>query len=394
MHKNLRLSVFCIGLMLLATTAVEAQRGGGNRGGGNRGGGGGSGGNRGGGQREPGNRGGGQRTPGTGGGGQRAPGQRDNLPRDGADRPKRPERPNEPGKNLDRGELKRDGSNRPRPNANNREGVPTRSELENFLNRGDGNRTAGGKIGPKAVQGIENRGPQRLDTAERGNLKNNVAERGERVRGQIDHNYPHWDFWKDHPDWARYRWNRPYRWATWTSVNNWFGWSAPYVNYVYGDNLYYNDGNVYYDETQIATDSEYAQQAEEYAQAGEEALKNAGDKTEWMSLGVFALVHEKNEKPHMFFQLSVDNAGAIAGTYHDSTTGDTKNVHGLVVKESQRACWSVEGKPDNVVETGIYNLTQDQTECLMHFGAEHTQTWLLVRMEEPKDAAKEGDQAE
>ncbi len=382
MHKNILTSVFCISLMLLATT-VEAQRGGGNRGGGNRGGG-----NRGGGgQREPGNRGNGQRAPGSGGAGQRAPGQRDGLPRDGAERPKRP---SEPGKNFDRNELKRDAANRPRPNAKNREGAPTRSELENFLNRpGDGNRVADRKIGPEAVRGIDNRGPQRLGTADRGNLKNEVTRRGDEVRGRIDQNYPHWDFWKDHPDWARYRWNRPYRWATWTAVNNWFGWSAPSVNYVYGDNLYYDDGNVYYDGTQVATDTEYAQQAEEYAQAGEEALKNVGDNTEWMSLGVFALVHEKNETPHMFFQLSIDNAGVIAGTYHDSTAGTTKNVHGLVTKETQRACWSVEGKPDNVVETGIYNLTEGQTECLMHFGTEHTQTWLLVRMEEPKqpDAA-------
>jgi len=280
------------------------------------------------------------------------------------------------------------------PNQNNRKENPTRGELENFLNRpGDGNRAAGKRIGPEAARGLDNRGPQRLATAERGNLKNEVTHRGDQVRSRIDKNYPRWDFWTDHPDWARQRWNRPYRRATWSALNNWFGWSAASVNYVYGDNLYYDDDNVYYDSTQVATDSEYAQQAAEYAQAGEEAVKNAGDNTEWMSLGVFALVHEKDSQPHMFFQLSVDNAGVIAGTYHDATTGDTKNVHGLVTKETQRACWSVEGKPDNVVETGIYNLTENQTECLMHFGTEHTQTWLLVRMEEPKQAGDEGGQS-
>ena len=295
---------------------------------------------------------------------------------------------------LNRDELNRDGLNRPGGATGKREGAPTRGDLENFLNRGgEGNREALGKfIGPQAAQGLATRGPQRLDAAARGNLKNSVAERGDRVRNQIDKNYPHWDFWKEHPDWARYRWNRPYRWATWSAIGNWFGWSAPYMYYIYGDNLYYDNGNVYYDGTEIATDTAYAQQAEEYAQAGQEALQNQDKNTEWMSLGVFALVHEKNEEPHMFFQLSVDTAGVIAGTYHNSKTGDTKNVHGLVAKESQRACWSVEGKPDNVVETGIYNLTQNQTECLMHFGTEHTQTWLLVRMEEPQGDAAEQDQ--
>ena len=215
-----------------------------------------------------------------------------------------------------------------------------------------------------------------------------MNRRGDQVRDQLKNNYPRWDFWKDHPTWARVRWTRPYRWATWGALNNWFGWATtiPYVNYVYGDNLYYDDGNVYYDGTQVASDTEYAQQAEEYADAGTKAVTKADENTEWMSLGVFALVHEKEDDPHMFFQLSVDNAGAIAGTYHDSQSGETKNVGGLVDKETQRACWAVEGKPDNVVETGIYNLTQEQTECLMHFGTQQTQTWLLVRMEEPENA--------
>ncbi len=38
--------------------------------------------------------------------------------------------------------------------------------------------------------------------------------------------------------------------------------------------------------------------------------------------------------------------------------------------------------PDLVMETGIYNLTQDQAEVLVHFGPEQTQTVLLVRLDE------------
>ena len=375
-------SLFVIGVsltVLLTSNAVAQRRGGG----GNRGGGAGQKGNfnKGGGVKKEFNPGGVQRSDLNRGGPQ---GGRDN----GSARGNLPEGA---GKKFDRSQINRDGLKRPNGAAGKRDGAPTRSDLENFLNRGgEGNRATIGKLlGPESAQGLENRGPQRLDAATRGNLKNNVTERGDRVRSQIDKNYPHWDFWKEHPNWASYRWNRPYRWATWGALGNWFGWSVPYVNYIYGDNLYYDDGNVYYDGTQVATDTEYAEQAQQYAEAGEQAIKNAGDNTEWMSLGVFALVHEKNEEPHMFFQLSVDNAGAIAGTYHDSATGGTKSVHGLVVKETQRACWSVEGKPDNVVETGIYNLTQDQTECLMHFGTDHTQTWLLVRMDENQDQSTE-----
>jgi hypothetical protein len=36
------------------------------------------------------------------------------------------------------------------------------------------------------------------------------------------------------------------------------------------------------------------------------------------------------------------------------------------------------------METGIYDLTEDQASVLMHFGPEETQTAQLVRLEEPK----------
>ncbi len=31
---------------------------------------------------------------------------------------------------------------------------------------------------------------------------------------------------------------------------------------------------------------------------------------------------------------------------------------------------------------GVYNLTQDATPCLMHFGTLNTQTWYLARLDD------------
>jgi multidrug efflux pump subunit AcrA (membrane-fusion protein) len=52
--------------------------------------------------------------------------------------------------------------------------------------------------------------------------------------------------------------------------------------------------------------------------------------------------------------------------------------------ETQRAVWkAADGtNPDLVMETGIYNLTQDQAEVMVRFGPEQTQTLLLVRLDE------------
>lgn len=41
------------------------------------------------------------------------------------------------------------------------------------------------------------------------------------------------------------------------------------------------------------------------------------------------------------------------------------------------------------IETGIYNLTKDETTALVHFGAEQTQEWLMVRLEKPEADSSE-----
>lgn len=50
----------------------------------------------------------------------------------------------------------------------------------------------------------------------------------------------------------------------------------------------------------------------------------------------------------------------------------------------QRAAWTI-GDNDKVVsETGIYNLTKDETEMLVHYGSDKTEQWTLLRLEEPE----------
>ena len=37
------------------------------------------------------------------------------------------------------------------------------------------------------------------------------------------------------------------------------------------------------------------------------------------------------------------------------------------------------------METGILNLTKDEATAALHFGAEKTQTWLMVRLPAPEE---------
>ena len=56
-------------------------------------------------------------------------------------------------------------------------------------------------------------------------------------------------------------------------------------------------------------------------------------------------------------------------------------------ESSQRVAFTIGDNTETVVETGLYNLTKDEAPALMHFGADRTEQWLLVRVEGQGGAA-------
>jgi hypothetical protein len=213
----------------------------------------------------------------------------------------------------------------------------------------------------------------------------NRQQRRDEVRNQVAENHPRLDFWSDHANWAAWRINRPYRWATWGAITGWvgYGWSQA-TPYSYGDNVYYGDGQVYYGDQAVATADEYAQQAETIAAS---APETPPQNSEWMPLGVFAVTQDgeaSGTEPTLFMQLAISKTGIIAGTFKNMTTGQTQTLEGMADKASQRVAWCVAGQQRPIVETGISNLTQDTAPVLVHFADGQTQQWLMVRLPEPK----------
>ncbi len=138
-------------------------------------------------------------------------------------------------------------------------------------------------------------------------------------------------------------------------------------------------------EQQVATTEEYYTQAAEIAESIPEAVEP--EKVEWMPLGVFAVTDPEGNDTGMLLQLAVSKEGIIAGTFYNDTTDNGRPVDGMVDRESQRAAWRFSDDEDSslVMEAGVYDLTQDQTPALLHFDADNTQTWLLVRLPEPAE---------
>jgi hypothetical protein len=233
--------------------------------------------------------------------------------------------------------------------------------------------------------GLAGNRPDRIDN--RGQRNEQRQSRRDEVRDQFRDHHPRYDFWRDNPNAARWRLNRPYRWATWGAVASFFPWNwNEATTYSYGDNVYYEHDEVYYGDEAIASADEYAEQAQTLVASAPEV----DEAIEWMSLGVFAITQDGEESgapPTFFVQLAVNKQGIVAGTFQNTATEESQPVEGMIDQKSQRTAWSIEGKQWPIMETGISNLTEDTAPALVHFEDGQTQQWLLVRLDEPEGEA-------
>ena len=174
--------------------------------------------------------------------------------------------------------------------------------------------------------------------------------------------------------------------CTWNTAASYCGYSdVPPVYYDYGNNVTYEDNNVYMNGENVGTSEEYYNQAADLAGTGAKAEAPAdGD---WLPLGVFALTKPDNPKSDVTIQLAVNKEGVIRGNSTDTATKKNQVIQGSVDKKTQKVAFTVGDHPENVVETGIYNLTKDEAPILIHFGKDRTEQWLLVRLHNPDDPA-------
>jgi hypothetical protein len=85
----------------------------------------------------------------------------------------------------------------------------------------------------------------------------------------------------------------------------------------------------------------------------------------------------------MFFRLSIDKNGVVSGAYQNVLSGEKPPIPCQLDKKTQRVAWKI-GANNTVIETGLQNLSQDVASCLLHFGPDKTDTWLLARQKQPE----------
>ena len=137
------------------------------------------------------------------------------------------------------------------------------------------------------------------------------------------------------------------------------------------------------------TPQQFAEQATNIAAQGQTA--DPPPTEDWKPIGVFALVQGSETSSNNIFQLAVNKDGIVRGNYYDGLTDASTPVYGSVDKKSQRVAWTIGKNKDRVYESGVYNLTQDQSPCLVHLGTAKTNQMLLVRMQQPASSANRAE---
>jgi hypothetical protein len=173
--------------------------------------------------------------------------------------------------------------------------------------------------------------------------------------------------------------------ASWPTCQSYVGYAsnaAPYY-YDYGNSITYQGDNVYYGDQVAATQEDYAAQAQQIAQAAPEPAADV----QWQPLGVFAMAVGDETSSNDIVQLAIDQSGAVRGNYYNAISDTAVPLSGSLDKKSQRVAWTINGKNNIVYETGLYNLTQDQTTMLVHFGKDNTQQYKLFRVQQQDESA-------
>jgi len=217
-------------------------------------------------------------------------------------------------------------------------------------------------------------------------------------------------------------WWRPA--PTWDYTWGWFaaGFFTHYmvdrvltpIPYYYGTNVYYVDDMVYVNGVPYVSASVYYAQAAEIAARGVqqapvtvqmpvEVVVNvetpkieasepvatdppvADPSEEWSPMGTFAILKDpKSTDSSIVIQLATNKSGLIAGNVINMQTDEMTPVYGAVDPETQRVALRVEGR-EEIVECGLWNLTQDTLPVLLHVDEEKTEERTFVRLTDPEE---------
>jgi hypothetical protein len=160
------------------------------------------------------------------------------------------------------------------------------------------------------------------------------------------------------------------------------------------NNVVYEGDNVYVNGESAGSAQQYYDDAQQLALAPvPEPDWSSPQEQQWQPLGVFALATPGAADSTTMIQLAVNQYGAVEGNYLNQLTGETAPLKGTIDKKSQRVSWTLGNNVSTVFDTSLPSLLADQTDVLVHYGADNTQQMIMVRLPEPPEQAAQPMQA-
>jgi hypothetical protein len=155
------------------------------------------------------------------------------------------------------------------------------------------------------------------------------------------------------------------------------------VPYNYGSSIYYGGDTVYVNNQPTVTVTQYYQRTAALAGSGAPDAVASGE--DWLPLGVFAIMPAGATNTTLTVQLAVNKEGVLRGNQFDLASGTNYIVKGAVDKTTQRVAWTAGADTTTVYETGLANLTKDQSTLMIQYGTDAAEICHLVHINKPAD---------
>ncbi len=155
------------------------------------------------------------------------------------------------------------------------------------------------------------------------------------------------------------------------------------IPYNYGSTIYYEGDTVYVNNQPAGTTEQYYDQASTLASAG--ATEETEQAADWLPLGVFAITAADATNTTLTVQLAMNKQGVLRGNQFNLATGMNEIVKGSVDKKTQKVAWTAGADTGVVYETGLANLTEEQSTVLVHYGKDTSEVYSLVHINQPPD---------
>ncbi len=189
-------------------------------------------------------------------------------------------------------------------------------------------------------------------------------------------------FRSSHRNWVfdnRFHWGVE---TTWPSLVVWLPWQMSRPIYYY----YGSDGMVYYSATEdfayltpVSSREQFVAEAARIANTQRPLPRSQSD---WLPLGMFALASddESSAMPKRYISLAISKQGAVTGAYFDVANNEMLEIQGGIDPQNQRAAWKFVGRDWPIMESGLYNLTKEESTLLIHTSPRRTDTQLIIRL--------------